>query len=79
VRVVIADDNLLLRQGLAALLRECGVEVAGEASSADELVREVDAHEPDVAIVDIRCRPRTPTRGCMRRAGSASATRASAS
>jgi DNA-binding NarL/FixJ family response regulator len=57
VRVVIADDNLLVRTGIAALLHEAGVEVAAEATSADELVRAVDAYEPDVAIVDIRMPP----------------------
>jgi DNA-binding NarL/FixJ family response regulator len=57
VRVVIADDNLLVREGVAALLRGAGIDVAGEASCAEDLVREVDAHEPDVAIVDIRMPP----------------------
>jgi DNA-binding NarL/FixJ family response regulator len=57
VRAVIADDNLLVRAGISALLRDAGVEVAGEASSADELLREVDEHVPDVAIVDIRMPP----------------------
>jgi DNA-binding NarL/FixJ family response regulator len=54
---VIADDNLLVRAGIAALLRDAGVDVAGEASTADELLREVDAHVPDVAIIDIRMPP----------------------
>jgi DNA-binding NarL/FixJ family response regulator len=57
VRAVIADDNLLVRAGISALLRDAGVEVAGEASTADELLREVDEHVPDVAIVDIRMPP----------------------
>jgi DNA-binding NarL/FixJ family response regulator len=57
VRVVIADDNLLVREGMAALLRRAGIEVVAEAGTADELVREVDAHEPDAAIVDIRMPP----------------------
>jgi DNA-binding NarL/FixJ family response regulator len=57
VRVVIADDNLIVRQGVAALLRGAGVEMAAEAASADELVRAVDAHAPDVAIVDVRMPP----------------------
>jgi DNA-binding NarL/FixJ family response regulator len=54
---VIADDNLLVRAGISALLRDAGVDVAGEASTADELLREVDTHVPDVAIVDIRMPP----------------------
>jgi DNA-binding NarL/FixJ family response regulator len=57
VRVVIADDNLLVRSGIAALLEGAGIDVAGQSSSAEELLREVDAHEPDVAIIDIRMPP----------------------
>jgi DNA-binding NarL/FixJ family response regulator len=57
LRVVIADDNLLVRAGIAALLRDAGLEVAGEAATGDELVTEVDALVPDVAIVDIRMPP----------------------
>jgi DNA-binding NarL/FixJ family response regulator len=57
LRVVIADDNLLVRAGIAALLRDAGLEVAGEAATGDELLAEVDAHGPDVAIVDIRMPP----------------------
>jgi DNA-binding NarL/FixJ family response regulator len=54
---VIADDNLLVRAGISSLLREAGIEVAAEAGSADELLEAADAHEPDVAIVDIRMPP----------------------
>jgi DNA-binding NarL/FixJ family response regulator len=57
MRAVIADDNLLVRRGIAALLREAGIDVAAEAACAEDLLREVDAHEPDVAIVDIRMPP----------------------
>jgi DNA-binding NarL/FixJ family response regulator len=57
VRVVIADDNLLVRQGIAALLDDAGIHVAARASEPGELLRAVDAHEPDVAIVDIRMPP----------------------
>jgi DNA-binding NarL/FixJ family response regulator len=57
VRVVIADDNLLVREGIASLLRRAGFEVVAEADCAEELLREVDAHKPDVAIVDIRMPP----------------------
>ena len=57
MRVVIADDNVLLRAGVAAVLRDVGIDVAGEASCAEELVREVDERRPDVAIVDIRMPP----------------------
>jgi DNA-binding NarL/FixJ family response regulator len=57
VRVVIADDNLLVREGIRSLLRRAGLEVAAEAASAEELLRAVDDHEPDVAVVDIRMPP----------------------
>jgi DNA-binding NarL/FixJ family response regulator len=57
VRAVIADDNLLVRRGIVGLLGDGGVDVAAEASDGDELLRLVDEHEPDVAIVDIRMPP----------------------
>jgi DNA-binding NarL/FixJ family response regulator len=57
MRVVIADDNLLVRKGIAALLRDSGIEVAAEVDDGDELLEAVDAHRPDVAIVDIRMPP----------------------
>jgi DNA-binding NarL/FixJ family response regulator len=57
VRVVIADDSSLVREGIATFLRRAGIDVAAQASSAEELLREVEAHEPDVAIVDIRMPP----------------------
>jgi DNA-binding NarL/FixJ family response regulator len=57
MRVVIADDVMLLRSGLARLLVEAGVEVVGEAGEADTLLHLVRAERPDVAIVDIRMPP----------------------
>jgi DNA-binding NarL/FixJ family response regulator len=57
VRVVIADDSTLMREGIATVLVRAGIEVTAQAASADELLREVDEHEPDVAIVDIRMPP----------------------
>jgi DNA-binding NarL/FixJ family response regulator len=57
MRVVIADDSVLLRAGLVALLREAGLEVVGQASNADELMLKVRSYRPDVAIVDIRMPP----------------------
>ena len=57
MRVVIADDAVLLREGVARLLVEAGFEVVGQAGDADELLREVAEKEPDVAIVDIRMPP----------------------
>jgi DNA-binding NarL/FixJ family response regulator len=57
MRVVIADDSILLREGIAALLGREGIEVVGQGSSGEELEREVDRHRPDVAIIDIRMPP----------------------
>ena len=57
MRVVIADDNLLVRKGIAALLTDSGIEVAAEADDPDELLRAVAEHAPDIAIVDIRMPP----------------------
>jgi DNA-binding NarL/FixJ family response regulator len=57
VRVVIADDSLLLREGVSRLLVEAGFEVVGQAGDAEELLRGVAEKEPDVAIVDIRMPP----------------------
>jgi len=57
VRVVIAEDSVLLREGIAHLLEEAGLEVVGQAGNADELVLKVRSYRPDVAIVDIRMPP----------------------
>ncbi len=57
MRVVIADDSVLVREGMAALLARAGIDVAAQASSPDELFAAVDEHRPDVAIVDIRMPP----------------------
>ena len=57
MRVVIADDETLLRQGLARLLVEAGFEVAGTAGDAVELLRLVEARRPELALVDIKMPP----------------------
>jgi DNA-binding NarL/FixJ family response regulator len=57
MRVVVADDSVLLREGPVRLLEDEGFEVVGQAGDADELVRKVAAHKPDVAVVDIRMPP----------------------
>jgi DNA-binding NarL/FixJ family response regulator len=62
-RVVIADDDVLLRQGLAALLREGGYEVVGQAGDGAGLVEVVRRERPDVAVVDIRMPPTHTTEG----------------
>ena len=54
---MIADDSVLVREGIAALLTRAGVDVAARASDPDELLARVDAEQPDVAIVDIRMPP----------------------
>jgi DNA-binding NarL/FixJ family response regulator len=57
VRIVIADDSMLVREGLARLLTEAGCEVVGTAENAPELLRQVALTQPDVAIVDIKMPP----------------------
>jgi DNA-binding NarL/FixJ family response regulator len=57
VRVVIADDSTIVREGIASILRRAQIDVAAQAASADELLREVEAHRPDVAIIDVRMPP----------------------
>jgi DNA-binding NarL/FixJ family response regulator len=57
VRVVIAEDLALLRDGLTRLLRDNDIEVVAAVRDGDALVREVVAHEPDLAVVDIRLPP----------------------
>ncbi len=57
LRVVVADDSVLLREGLVRLLTEAGFEVAGQAGDAEDLIRKVKAHKPDAAIVDVRMPP----------------------
>jgi DNA-binding NarL/FixJ family response regulator len=57
VRVVIAEDSVLLREGIARLLEESGFEVAGQAGDGEDLLRKVGALKPDVAVVDIRMPP----------------------
>src|SRR5688572_5584959 len=57
MRVVIADDSVLFREGVAQLLRGAGYDVVGQASNPDELLLKVRSYSPDVAIVDIRMPP----------------------
>src|ERR687890_2644696 len=56
-RVVVADDSVLLREGVVRLLEENGFDVVGQAGDAEDLIRKVKAHKPDVAVVDIRMPP----------------------
>jgi DNA-binding NarL/FixJ family response regulator len=57
MRVVVAEDSVLLREGIARLLEDAGLEVVGQAGNADELMLKVRSYKPDVAIVDIRMPP----------------------
>jgi DNA-binding NarL/FixJ family response regulator len=57
MRVVLGEDSLLLRAGIARLLDDAGIEVVGQAGDLDDLLRKVRAHKPDVAIVDIKMPP----------------------
>ena len=57
LRIVVADDNALLREGIASLLEEAGHEVVGRAGDADDLMLKVRSYSPDVAIVDVRMPP----------------------
>jgi DNA-binding NarL/FixJ family response regulator len=57
MRIVIADDAVLLREGAARLLEEAGFEVVAQAGDAEDLLRKVRAHTPDVAIIDVRMPP----------------------
>lgn len=57
MRPVVAEDSVLLREGLVRLLEEAGFEVLGQAGDAPELLRKVSAHRPDVALVDVRMPP----------------------
>jgi DNA-binding NarL/FixJ family response regulator len=57
VRVAVADDAVILREGLARLLQEAGFEVVGLAADADDLLKLVERLRPDVAVVDIRMPP----------------------
>jgi DNA-binding NarL/FixJ family response regulator len=57
MRVVIADDSVLFREGIAQLLQHAGFEVAGQSGTADDLLLKVRSYTPDVAIVDIRMPP----------------------
>src|SRR3954466_2548684 len=62
-RVVVADDDVLLREGIAGLLERAGFEVAGQAGDAAELLSVVRDQPPHLVIVDIRMPPRHETEG----------------
>jgi len=57
MRLVIAEDSVLLREGLTRLLAEAGHQVVASTGEAEEFLREVEAHQPDVVVVDVRMPP----------------------
>jgi len=57
MRIVIGEDQALLRQGIVRLLADAGFDVVAEAADADALLRAVEEHEPDVAIIDVQMPP----------------------
>ena len=57
MRVVVAEDSVLLREGIVRVLEDAGFEVVGQAGDADDLLRKVRVHQPNVAVVDIRMPP----------------------
>jgi DNA-binding NarL/FixJ family response regulator len=57
LRVVLADDSVLLREGIAVLLEQAGFEIVGQSDDADDLLRKVEEMSPDVCVVDIRMPP----------------------
>ncbi len=65
MRVILADDAVVIREGLARLLAEQGVEVTGQAGTAAELMRFVAADPPDVAVIDIRMPPTYSNEGLI--------------
>jgi DNA-binding NarL/FixJ family response regulator len=56
-RVVLADDSVLLREGVARLLEDAGCEIVGRCGTADDLMLKVRSYKPDIAIIDIRMPP----------------------
>jgi serine/threonine-protein kinase PknK len=61
--VILAEDNVLLREGLAGLLERAGFEIAGQAGDADGLIAQVRTQHPDLVVVDIRMPPDHSTEG----------------
>ena len=57
IRVIVADDDVLLREGIASLLERSGFEVVGQVDDAEALLTQVREHRPDLAVVDIRMPP----------------------
>ena len=65
IRVVLADDSVLLREGIVRLLEESGFEVVGQSGTADDLLLKVRSYSPDIAITDIRMPPTHTNEGLL--------------
>ncbi|WP_051222426.1 response regulator transcription factor [Conexibacter woesei] len=65
LRVVLAEDDVLLREGMARLLAEAGFDVVAQAGDAEDLLRKAFAHKPDVVIVDVQMPPRHEDDGLL--------------
>ena len=65
LRVVIGEDDVLMREGMARLLGEAGCDVVAQAGDADDLLRKTLAHRPDVAVVDVQMPPRREDDGLV--------------
>jgi DNA-binding NarL/FixJ family response regulator len=65
VRIAVADDSAIVREGLARVLLDAGMQVCGAAQDADELLRIVEQEQPDVALVDIRMPPSRTDEGIV--------------
>lgn len=65
MRVILADDSVLFREGVAAVLSDAGVDVVGQAGDGDELLSMVAAMKPDVVVVDIKMPPTHTTEGLV--------------
>ena len=65
VRVVLADDSVLFREGLARVLADCGVDVVGQAADAEGLLEAVRRELPDVAVTDVRMPPTHSNEGLL--------------
>jgi DNA-binding NarL/FixJ family response regulator len=65
LRVVVAEDDVLLREGMVRLLAEADIDVVAQAGDADDLMRKTLAHRPDVAVVDVQMPPRREDDGLV--------------
>ena len=79
MRVVIAEDLALLREGIVALLRDAGIDVVAQAEDGEGLLRIVAGHKPDSRSSTSGSRRASPTRGCARRSRRAAASPGSGS